>query len=49
MRSFIAAHCRRPFASENGNCALEATPSLSPLFLDAEERVVTAVLLEPRL
>jgi hypothetical protein len=49
MRSFIAAFYDRPSGSKCGTCALEATTSLSPLFIDAAERVVAANLFEPRL
>ena len=46
---FFAAFCRRTFASEHGTRALEAASSLPSLFVDAAERVVTAILFEPGL
>jgi hypothetical protein len=48
-RSFFAAFCRRSFGSEYGTRALEATSTLPSLFGGVAERLVTAVLFEPRL
>jgi hypothetical protein len=46
---FFAAFCRRSLRGEYGTGALEKARSLSSLFVDAAERVVAAVLFQPRL